>query len=134
MFRIPVSSLPLDKQRLLEQSITFPPMYIFIQSHKYDWDLQAVMYEIQIGIQSMNDIVITTYKMRFSDLQKMDKTLRKIDAYKDRLPKFPPKKWFGNTNAKFLQQRQIELQNYLNVLTQDFNIQKSSEFHEVFRE
>lgn len=133
MFRIPISSLPLQKQKLLEQSVTSPPMYIFIQNHKYDWDLQAVIYEIQIGIKNFNDIVISNYKLRFSDLEKMDKSLRQINNYKN-LPKFPPKKWFGNTNANFLQKRQNELQNYLNTLTQDLDIQKFSQFLEIFHE
>lgn len=58
---------------------------------------------------------------RYSNLEKLHQILRK-EANSDTFPKFPPKKFFGDKNEKFLKQRQEELNLYFNMVTSLFNL------------
>lgn len=43
---------------------------------------------------------------------------------KGKLPDFPPKKWFGNTERSFVSQRKKHLENYLNTILKSIEIDK----------
>ena len=132
MFRIPVSSLPLKKQHLLAKSMTKPPMYITIEKHDYDKIARAVVYELQIGVQHGQDIVTTTIRKRFSEMDRLDKTIRAALCNHTNFPQFPPKKWIGNTNEAFIQQRTEDLDRYLIQLLRVPGIIENSDFKQFF--
>lgn len=52
---------------------------------------------------------------RYSALKDLHEILKK-EANSINFPKFPPKKFFGNTDEKFLNQRQTALEHYFNTI------------------
>lgn len=53
---------------------------------------------------------------RYSQLLDLHLALKKLGIPKKNLPQFPKKKWFGNTDPKFVKKRREKLQAYLNGL------------------
>lgn len=47
------------------------------------------------------------------------------DEFPDKLPEFPPKKWFGNTDEKFINQREKALENFFNHTLKNISIDKA---------
>lgn len=47
------------------------------------------------------------------------------DEFPDRLPEFPPKKWFGNTDEKFINQREKALENFFSTTLKNISIDKA---------
>jgi hypothetical protein len=92
-------------------------MYISIEKYQFDAELKAIVYDCQIGIQENSDIAIRVIKTRFSQLAKLDKYLRRAHANLGDARPFPHKRWFGNTDEKFLAERHRDLQEYLASLT-----------------
>eukprot|EP01017_Pseudomicrothorax_dubius_P037363 TRINITY_DN5467_c0_g3_i4.p1 TRINITY_DN5467_c0_g3~~TRINITY_DN5467_c0_g3_i4.p1 ORF type:complete len:283 (-),score=45.70 TRINITY_DN5467_c0_g3_i4:36-884(-) len=58
-----------------------------------------------------------TIVSRYSQFREVHKQLKTLA--KGKLPKFPPKKLFGNTDSTFIFQRQKALENYFNVVLAD---------------
>ena len=54
---------------------------------------------------------------RYSQLFDLHQALKKLGIPKKSLPKFPAKKWIGNTDPKFVKKRREKLQAYLNGLS-----------------
>jgi hypothetical protein len=52
---------------------------------------------------------------RFSSLKNLHENFKK-EANSINFPKFPPKKFFGSTDEKFLNQRQTALEHYFNTI------------------
>jgi hypothetical protein len=52
---------------------------------------------------------------RYSTLKDLHDVMKK-EASSINFPKFPPKKFFGNTDEKFLNKRQTDLQHYFNAI------------------
>ena len=132
MFRIPVSSLPLQKKQLLSKCVSMPPMYITIEKHKYDEIARAVVYEIQIGIQHGNDINTNTIRTRYSEMDNLDKQIRGTLGNGAQLRQFPAKKWIGNRDEEFLKQRSSELQDYMIQLLKVPGILQNLHFRKFF--
>jgi hypothetical protein len=55
------------------------------------------------------------FSERYSTLKDLHDVLKK-EANSINFPKFPPKKFFGNTDEKFLNKRQTDLQHYFNAI------------------
>ena len=69
-----------------------------------------VTYTIEIILSNNQSIII---KERYSDLL----SLHNLMSKEAKMPNFPPKKYFGNTEEQFLNQRQTELNNYYYLIT-----------------
>ncbi|MCQ2817580.1 MAG: PX domain-containing protein [archaeon] len=77
---------------------------------------QADHVEYLITIVSMNDPTLKVeFYERYSNLKSLNDILRK-ETTSGNFPKFPPKKFFGSTDEKFLNQRQVELNTYFTLL------------------
>ena len=116
MIVIPLTSLSFRKQCLLSKSPLEPAMYAIIEGHDYDIETNATFYVLQIGIQKGEDVICTMKKLRYSELEKLQKTLINIFPEIDTLHHFPPKKWFNNTNENFIMERQKGLQTFLTII------------------
>jgi hypothetical protein len=107
---LPITKLPQRKRFQLHRSACQPPIYITVEGHEYDPYQQAIVYIIETGIQNGTVVQFRSQKIRYSVLENFDRIVRgKIKN----LNPFPGKKYFGNFNEKFLQEREIALQNYL---------------------
>jgi DNA-binding Lrp family transcriptional regulator len=62
-----------------------------------------------------DDKINVEFLERYSTLKDLHEILRK-EANSINFPKFPPKKYFGNTDEKFLNQRQTALEHYFNTI------------------
>ena len=69
-----------------------------------------VIYTIEIKLNNKQSIIITE---RYSELLNLHNAMSK----EAKLPSFPPKKFFGNTDEKFLAQRQLGLNEYYEIIT-----------------
>jgi hypothetical protein len=98
--------------------VSTPPFYVTIEKYQFDEELKAVVYDCQIGIQEKTDVIIHIVKTRFSQLTKLDKTLRMLEIAPKTLRPFPKKRWLGNTEERFLAERKCALQEYLTSVTQ----------------
>ena len=117
MNSVPINNLTPEAQRLLEQSSASPKMYAFIKGYETDPATQAIKYQIEVGVKSSSEKVnIKTISKRYSELEELDKNVRKYFKGQKILETFPPKKVFGNTDKEFLIQRKTALQTYITQL------------------
>jgi hypothetical protein len=91
-------------------------MYLSIESSRYDPDLRATLYEIEIGVLTGTEVAVHRRFIRFSGLERLDQSMRAIGSNSKYLMPFPPKKYFGNLSERFVNQRAMELQKYLQAL------------------
>ena len=112
--RIPIPRLSINKLGLLEKSTSDPRFYVLIESGNVVDDV--VYYEIEICIQQENSVVLNRITRRYSQIEKFHQVLKKSLDSKTVLPKLPPKKLFGNTNAEFVKERKEALQMYFDSL------------------
>jgi hypothetical protein len=78
-----------------------------------------VEYQIKI-ISTKDDNLNVDFNQRYSSLRDLHDVLRK-EANTSKFPKFPPKKYFGNTDERFLNQRMAALDHYFNQVFEDFS-------------
>lgn len=110
--RTPLPLLTINKLALLEKSTSTPPFYILIEGTNVVSDV--VYYDIEICFQDDKNAVLNRVTRRFSQIEKFHQALKKAVEPKIKLPKIPPKKIFGTTNAEFIQERKEALQAYFN--------------------
>lgn len=110
---IPISQLSENKAASLQSSTIIPRMYIHIENYDLDPTVNAVVYNIEIGIQKGNNVHTHMVRKRYSAIQQFDDTVRPLFKESRFLLPFPPKKMFGNKNREFLNQRAEALQKYL---------------------
>ena len=72
-----------------------------------------VIYTIEIKLSNNQSILVSE---RYSELLNLHNLMCK-ESKEVKLPPFPPKKFFGNTDELFLKQRQTNLNNYYNIIT-----------------
>ena len=130
--RVTVSSLNQKKKSILHQSATTPPMYITVENHSFNKECSAVVYTIEIGLQFGGEVEIIKCQKRYSELYQLDKEIEGLFQESIIKPSFPPKKWFGNFDKKFISQRAEKLQNYLTDLCKVNTILKSDQFKSFF--
>jgi len=78
-----------------------------------------IEYIIKI-ISTKDDNINVDFSSRYSILRDLHDILRK-EANTSKYPKFPPKKYFGNTDEKFLNQRMAALDHYFNQVFEEFS-------------
>jgi hypothetical protein len=88
------------------------------------WALLGDHVEYQIHL--FNDKLSAEFTHRYSSLRDFHEAV-KNEAKDPNLPKFPPKKFFGNTDKQFLNQRMVGLQHYFSSIlsSKDFSNLKS---------
>ena len=88
------------------------------------WALHGDHVEYQIHL--FNDKLSAEFTQRYSSLRDFHEAL-KNEAKDPNFPKFPPKKFFGNTDKQFLNQRMVGLQHYFSCIlsSKDFSNLKS---------
>jgi hypothetical protein len=74
------------------------------------------LYEIEIGVLAGSEVAVHRRFVRFSGLETLDKSMRAIGTNTKYLIPFPPKKYFGNRSEQFVNQRAMQLQQYLQAL------------------
>lgn len=87
------------------------------------WIKNGDHVEYLITLLCMDDQTINVeFNERYSTLRDLNELLRK-EANSINFPKFPPKKLWGNTDEKFLNQRLTALQHYFNTIlgSKDFS-------------
>ena len=125
MLVIPLSSLPLKKQCILSKSPLNPPIY--------DIELNVIFYDLQIGIQKGQDVICSMLMIRYSELEKLQKTLMDSFPDIDILQTFPPKKWFFNTSENFILERERGLQNFISAIIAIPSITETDAFKSFFK-
>jgi hypothetical protein len=73
-----------------------------------------VQYLIRLMTIEDNSLGVEFYE-RFSTLKDLHEVIKK-EANSINFPKFPPKKFFGSTDEKFLNQRMTALEHYFNTI------------------
>ena len=91
-----------------------PNVKIQVVTYKKEEDL--VRYQIKITSQDDPSLNAEFYE-RYSSLHKLHEALKKEANNLSNFPKFPPKKFFGTTDERFLNQRQLGLQTYFDAIT-----------------
>ena len=82
------------------------------------WTIQGSHVEYHINL--FNDKIIAEFTQRYSSLRDFHEAL-KLESKDPNFPKFPPKKFFGNTDKTFLNQRKVGLQHYFScILNKEF--------------
>lgn len=71
-----------------------------------------VAYNIKV-LTGENSFHITD---RYKNMRSLWESIKRDSAHADRIPEFPPKKWFGNKTKEFLEQRRLALEIFLNTL------------------
>lgn len=127
-----LASLSQRKRALLQVSITNPPIYLSIDRFIYNKEIGAFLYSIEIGIKKGNSVEIHKVERRYSALFQFDRKIRPIFNEFLTLLDFPPKKYIGNKDPIFLQQRKEDLEKYLSNLNRLPGIIKNSTFLEFF--
>lgn len=87
-----------------------------IQFTKYIFEKDHVLYNIELICKDDTNVFIS-FTERYSTLETLHEKFKK-EAKSNNYPSFPPKKYFGNTEPKFLSQRLNSLQSYFtNILS-----------------
>ena len=73
---------------------------------------------IEYIINIEKDGINFTFTERYSDLRNLSESMRKF-TNKATFPKFPPKKFFGGEDEKFLAKRQQELNTFFELISKD---------------
>ena len=130
---VPILSLSQSKKSQLHQSANEKPFYIHIKSYSMDKKVGATFYMLEFGVKDNDSVQIHPISARFSQLDKLDKIIRRKFLNPDVLNKFPPKKLLFNTDKNFLKKRSEDLQNYLASLTKLPKILEFEEFRKFFK-
>ena len=129
---VPLTSLSQKKLEQLQNMTADPRMYIFIEKFDLDPTINAVVYDIEVGIQKDTTVYIKKIQRRYSALREFDEQIRPLYKGNRFLHPFPPKKLFGNKDKAFLDERAIQLQRYLTNLVKVTGITTTPTFCRTF--
>ena len=76
----------------LQGSNTIPPIYISLEGYEFDSGINAIVYDIEIGVEKNQKICSKHIKRRYSALNMADIEIRKKFGGSSYLLKFPQKK------------------------------------------
>jgi hypothetical protein len=129
---IPLASLSQKKLAQLQSSTVIPRMYLYIEKYDLEPGINAIVYEIELGIQKGQIVRVFKVQRRYSALAGFDEQIRPL--YKDSrfLQPFPPKKAFGNKDPAFLSDRAEKLQRYLTNLVRVAGVVNTPAFIRTF--
>lgn len=127
-----IASLPQNQYELLQTSATNPAMFMTLVGYHRDKETDTIYYELQIGVQSGADVIVSDLDVRYSALQKLDRFVRPIYKSEPYLKQFPPKKYFGNMKEEFVKKRAEELTTYISNLPRIPGILSNPSFKETF--
>jgi hypothetical protein len=132
--QILMSTLSQKKLSQLKDTLYSPSLYLSIEGFHLDRSTGAVFYDIEIGIALQNDrfVHISNTRLRYSDLDRLDREIRRCLDSPNYLPAFPPKRFIGNTNQDFLKRRASDLQDYLDRLSRLCLVVCSAPFRSTF--
>ena len=105
---IPIDSLSDTKKARLGMCTTQPQFYVSVEGWSINKSTNIVYYTCEVGIQLDEEVLVFTTLQRYSDLYKLNKSLKT-----DMKLNFPKKKFFRNTEVEFVRQRFYELQKYM---------------------
>ncbi|EAR82738.2 PX domain protein (macronuclear) [Tetrahymena thermophila SB210] len=83
---------------------------------------QGVVY-YKIQIYDTKDGSQWPMSKRYSAMREIHKLLK--EEFPEKIPEFPPKKWFGNMDEKFINQREKSLANYFSNCLKQISIDQS---------
>ena len=129
---VPLTSLSSKKMAQLNTSTIIPRMYLYIEKYDFDPVVNAVVYDIEVGIQRHQSVFVHTVRRRYSALQQFDEQIRSLFKESRFLQPFPPKKIFGNKNSAFLKDRADGLQTYLTNLVKVAGVANTPAFMRCF--
>ena len=129
---VPVASLSQKKLSQLQSSTVDPRMYLYIEKFDLDPAINAVVYDIEVGIQKDNNVHIHKIQKRYSTLLEFDQQIRPLYKTNRFLQQFPPKKLFGNKDKEFLDERADMLQKYLTNLVKVAGVNATPQFCRCF--
>lgn len=129
---IPLNQLDRKKLHQIQSSTVVPRMYLSIEKYNLDPEQNAIIYDIEIGIQKGQSVHVHNVQRRYSILQSFDEQIRPLFKESRFLQPFPPKKMFGNKDKQFLDQRSELLQNYLSNLVRVAGIVNTPAFIRCF--
>ena len=75
---VPVASLSQKKLSQLQSSTVDPRMYLYIEKFDLDPAINAVVYDIEVGIQKDNNVHIHKIQKRYSTLLEFDQQIRPL--------------------------------------------------------
>lgn len=127
-----LSNLVQLKKSQFHQSLNKVPFYVSVESFNIDPSSKVCYYELEIGFLHGNTVKFKTITRRYSQLENLDKILRKNPNFSSILGNFPPKKYFFNRGKDFLTKRKDDLQKYLSKLTMLTDILSNNEFITFF--
>ena len=130
--RVPLNTLTQKKKSILHQSATDPPMYITIEDHDFDKEINATVYSIEIGFQHNSEVEIIKCKKRYSELLQLDSEINSLFDNSLINPSFPPKRWFGSLDKNFVNQRAEKLQRYFTDICKINTVISSKHFQTFF--
>ena len=84
-----------------------------VQITNYTKEDGYVCYTLKVLSTDENSFHITD---RYRNMRSLWDEIRKDASNPDRIPDFPPKKWFGSKSREFIEQRRSALQNFFNTL------------------
>ena len=129
---VPVASLSQKKLSQLQSSTVDPRMYLFIEKFDLDPAINAVVYDIEVGVQKESTVHIKKIQKRYSELRNFDEQIRPLFKDNRFLQPFPPKKLFGNKDKAFLDERAEQLQRYLTNLVKVAGVVTTPHFVRCF--
>ena len=127
-----LSNLVQLKKSQFHQSLNKVPFYVSVESFDIDPSLKVCFYNLEIGFLHGNTVKFKNVTKRYSQLEYLDKILRKNPNYSANLSSFPPKKYFFNKDKDFLSKRKDDLQKYLSKLTLLTDILSNNDFVTFF--
>ena len=84
-----------------------------VQFGDYGREDGVIYYKIRVLSIHDNSFHIND---RYSNMRRLWDEVRKSSKSPDKIPEFPPKKWFGSKNRDFVEQRKSALENFFNTL------------------
>lgn len=101
-----------------------------VQFVNYEVANGTVYYMIKVSTSNNETFHI---KDRYKCMRTLYDSLRGDRATVSRMPEFPGKKWFGNTNTDFILQRQDQLSNFFNTLLEQPGLSTNSNILGYFK-
>lgn len=122
------SELSDSKQMQLDHCSWSPRFYISVESWSLNRFDGVVYYTCELGIQKGDYILLYITDQRYSNLAKLDKSIKA----ENKRNIFPRKKVFKNTDVNFVRNRFIKLQKYMMTISKIPKLWENQTFRDLF--